>query len=341
VVGLARAESRGSLPRRWRRTYGAALVGVPAAAAVVAIIWYGGPEEIVTRGYDSFVSASPASDPNDLNRRLFTLNGNGRVELWRVAIEADHGHWAGGTGAGSFERNWDQSPRANALVRDAHSLYVETLSELGIVGVALLAVLHGVPLVSAFGARTSPLVPAALGAYSAFVLHNAVDWDWEVSGVALTGLFAGSLLLLPRRPSADRRLPPAARAAVAAGATILAVFAVVAAIGNSALGQATSANQEHRYAVAATHARLARRWMPWSPAPLLALGEAQLGLGDARAAGATFRRAISIDKRSWVAWLDLAASTQGAERRRAVARARALYPRSPEISEFVAEAESH
>jgi hypothetical protein len=226
------------------------------------------------------------------------------------------------------------------LVRDAHSLYVETLSELGVVGLALLAVLLGVPLVAAFGARASPLVPAALGAYSAFVLHNAVDWDWELSGVALTGLFAGSLLLLPRRPTAERRLPPAARAATAAGAAILGAFAVAAAIGNSALHHATSANDQHRYAVAATHARLARRWMRWSPAPLLALGEAQLGLGDVHAATATFRRAISMDERSWVAWLDLAASTEGTERRRAVARARALYPRSPEISEFVAETRS-
>jgi hypothetical protein len=340
VAMLGRAESRGSLPRRWRRTFGAALVGVPAAAAA-AIVWYGGPEKIAKRGYDSFIAASPTNDPHDLNSRLFTLNSNGRIELWRVAIEADHGHWVGGTGAGSFERNWDKSPRASTLVRDAHSLYVETLSELGVVGLALLAVLLAVPLVAAFGARASPLAPAALGAYSAFVLHNAVDWDWELSGVALTGLFAGSLLLLLRRPSDERRLPPAARAAVSAVATILAAFAVAAAIGNSALRHATSANEEHQYAVAATHARLARRWMPWSPAPLLALGEAQLGLGDVRVATATFRRAVSMDERSWVAWLDLAASTQGAERRRAVARARALYPRSPEISEFVAEARSH
>jgi O-Antigen ligase len=340
VAALAAAEKRIRLPQLGRRLYAVALIGLPAAVALAVIVSYGGPQDVATRAYDAFASAPPTTDPNDLNSRLFSLNGNGRVELWRVAVQADHGHWLGGTGAGSFERVWDQSPRADAVVRDAHSLYVETLSELGVVGLCLLALLLGVPVVAALRARRSPLVPAALGAYVAFLLHNAVDWDWELSGVALTGLYAGSLLLLPRRPAAERRLHAPARAAGAAGAALVGAFAVVVAIGNGALAHATTANERHDYAAAASQARLARRWMPWSPAPLLALGRAELGHGDPRAATATFRHAVSIDRRSWLAWLDLAASTSGAERRRAIVKARALYPRSPEIAAFLDELRS-
>ncbi len=338
---MASLESRAGMRPVWRRAHGAALVAIPVCAAVVVIASHGGPESVAKRGYDSFVSASPTTEPNDLNGRLFSLNGNGRADLWRVAIAANHGHWLGGSGAGSFERNWDQSPTANALVRDAHSLYVETLSELGVLGLILLAIVLGTPLAAAYGARGVALVPAAVGAYSAFILHNAIDWDWEVSGVALTGLLAGCLLLVVRRRSPGRRIAVTVRAAGVAGAGILAVFAVVAAIGNGALARARTANEQHRYAVAASHARLARRWMPWSPAPLLALGEAQLESGDPWEAAASFRRAISIDDRSWEAWLDLAASTRGTVRRDAIARARALYPRSPEIAEFEEELESH
>ena len=139
----------------------------------------------------------------------------------------------------------------------------------------------------------------------------------------------------------ERRIAVSARAAGVAGAGILALFAGVAAVGNGALAKARTANDQHRYAVAESHARLARRWMPWSPEPLLALGEARLEGGDPLGAAASFRRAISIDDRSWEAWLDLAASTHGAVRRHAIARARALYPRSPEIMEFEEELASH
>jgi len=338
---LASLEPRARMRPVWRRAYGAALVAIPICAAAVAIASHGGPESVAKRGYDSFVSASPTADPNDLNGRLFSLSGNGRADLWRVAIAADHGHWLGGSGAGSFERNWDQSLSANMVVRDAHSLYVETLTELGVVGLVLLAIMLGTPLVAGYGAREVTLVPAAVGAYGAFVLHNAVDWDWELSGVALTGLLAGCLLLVARRRPPERRIAVSARAAGVAGAGILALFAGVAAVGNGALAKARTANEQHRYAVAESHARLARRWMPWSPEPLLALGEARVESGDPWGAAASFRRAISIDDRSWEAWLDLAASTRGAVRRHAIARARALYPRSPEIMEFEEELASH
>ena len=42
------------------------------------------------------------------------------------------------TGAGTFERSWQRNPDAVLKARDAHSLYLETLSELGPVGLGLL-----------------------------------------------------------------------------------------------------------------------------------------------------------------------------------------------------------
>jgi hypothetical protein len=264
------------------------------------------------------------------------VNGNGRAQLWRVAIEADRGHWLAGTGAGSFERNWDRSPRASFVVRDAHSLYLETLSELGIVGLALLVTLLAVPLAAATRVRAVPLVPAAVGAYATFLLHNAVDWDWELSGIALTGLFAGCLLLVASRGHV-RRVAPWIRSAGLVAAAAAGAFALVAAVGNGALAHAKSANEQRRYDAAASQARLARRWMPWSPDPWLALGEAQLGSNDPPAAAASFRRATSIDPADWEAWLDLAAAAQGRTRLAAIARAHSLYPNSGEIRQFLDE----
>jgi len=331
---LARVETRIRLRTTQRRLLGGVLIAVLVVATTGAVVTAGGPVGILQRGYDSFVRAAPAVDPADLNGRLLTFNGNGRAQLWRVAINADDGHWLGGTGAGSFERNWDQSPMANFAVRDAHNLYVETMSELGIVGLVLLAVLLGTPLLAGLRSRATPLVPAVLGAYAAFLLHNAIDWDWELSGIALTGLLAGSLLLVASRRGPERRIAVSARSAALVGAVAAACFALVAAIGNGALGHAKTANLEHRYTAAQSQARLAHRWMPWSPDPLLALGEAQLESGDAAGATASFRDAVSIDPRSWQAWTDLAESTQGLTRKHAIAKARSLYPNSPEIDAF-------
>jgi Flp pilus assembly protein TadD len=74
--------------------------------------------------------------------------------------------------------------------------------------------------------------------------------------------------------------------------------------------------------------------MFWSPAPLQALGTARLQQGNTPEARAHFRAAIAIDPKNWQSWLDLAASVHGHARARAVSRARALYPRSPEVVEF-------
>jgi Flp pilus assembly protein TadD len=120
----------------------------------------------------------------------------------------------------------------------------------------------------------------------------------------------------------------------------VAAFAFVGLVGNTALANAQDANKARRYADAAGAAAHARRWMPWSPAPLLALGTARLGQGNSRGAKASFRAAISVDPSNWQSWLDLAASLHGEGRRQGVARARALYPRSPEVTEFEKDAKA-
>lgn len=312
-----------------------AIVAVVAGGLAVGVARAGGPTSIATRAYHSFADPAAPGEHSDLTRRLSSLNGNGRARMWSVAIDSLHGQrWAIGNGAGSFERVWDHSKRADEVVRDAHGLYVETLSELGVIGLLLLVAVLLVPLVAGLRGRTVAFVPALMGAYVAFLAHLAVDWDWELSGVALTGLFVGCLLLIAHRQREERPLATGLRAAGAVAGVAATGFAFVGLAGNTALAQAQSANHHHRYKDAAKAATRARHWMPWSPAPLQALGTARLELGDTNAARASYRAAISLDRDDWQSWLDLAASVHGKARARAVARARALYPTSPEITEF-------
>jgi hypothetical protein len=318
-----------------RRVLGIAAVAVAACVLAVGLARSGGPVSVATHAYESFANPEPVRFHGNLTNRLASLKGNGRARMWAVAIDSLRGgRWAIGTGAGSFERNWDHSRKANAVVRDAHGLYVETLSELGVVGEVLLVTTLAIPLAAGLRRRAIPLVPVITGAYVAFLGHLAVDWDWELSGVALTGLFVGCLLLLANRGGDVRWTGRRLRVVGVAVGLSVAAFAFVGLSGNTHLARAEAANHEHRFAAAAAAAAAARGWMPWSAAPLRELGTARLAQGNERGARASFRAAIALDPNDWQSWLDLAASVHGRARVRAVARARELYPRSPEIAAF-------
>jgi O-antigen ligase len=124
-----------------------------------------------------------------------------RPGYWRAALNEYRAHPVLGDGAGAFGRYWLQHPSANPEVlgtRDAHSLYLETLAELGPVGLALLLIVLGAPLAALPRAR-SPAVPAAAGAYIAYLVHAGVDWDWEMPAVTLAALLCGAALFAASR----------------------------------------------------------------------------------------------------------------------------------------------
>lgn len=132
-----------------------------------------------------------------------------RASYWRVALEDAGRHPLLGSGAGSFDDVWLSQRPIAASVRDAHSLYLEVLAELGPVGLALLLAMLAAPLVSAARARGAPVVAAATAGYSAYLVHAGLDWDWEYPVVTLAGLACGACLLTSAFRSAGRRAPPA------------------------------------------------------------------------------------------------------------------------------------
>jgi Flp pilus assembly protein TadD len=183
-------------------------------------------------------------------------------------------------------------------------------------------------------ARQVPLAAAAFGGYVAFLLHAAVDWDWEMPAVTLTGLFCGvSVLLAARGEEAPRpgRVPRAVGVAVAA---LVGLVALVGYAGNRAEASASDALDASRLPTAVADARQARRWEPWSPVPWRLLGEAQLQAGQVDEARASFRRGIAKDSRSWELWFDLALTERGRARRLALARVAALNPLSTELKQL-------
>jgi hypothetical protein len=128
-----------------------------------------------------------------------------RGPYWDVALGAFADHPLTGVGSGSFRVEWRRHSRAPRGANDAHSLYFETLGELGIVGGLLLAafvaaLVAGIAA-AARAAPRDPVLPAAAAVVAAFLVHAAVDWDWELPGVTLPALLLAAAALV--RPDAD------------------------------------------------------------------------------------------------------------------------------------------
>jgi tetratricopeptide (TPR) repeat protein len=335
-VALSVAERRYEPPRNVRMAF-AALVAVATLGALAAVVVrFGGPVDMVDRAYDAF-KQPPSGSETDLGDRLFTFSGSYRAELWEEAWNQWLDNPVLGEGAGTYEQYWNEHRPIEHKVRDAHSLYLETLGELGPIGLALLLLALAVPVAAAFGARRHPLAAGAFGAYVAYLVHAAVDWDWELPAVTVAALAAGAALIALRAPPGSE-LVPGFRLRIATGvvAALMAGAAFVGLVGSSALAASDDAAvaSPPRLDEAADEARKAQDWAPWSSEPWQRLGEAQLGRGNLAGARESLREAIDKEPSDWLLWLRLAEASSGAEREAALREAERLNPLADEIREF-------
>ncbi len=313
-----------------QRVYAGTLLFLLVAFLIVVFGRYGFPPTLARKAYDSFNVTG--TNPDDLNSRLFNLSGSGRAENWHTAWQEVTEHPVLGGGAGSYAQFWFQHRRVDWTMHDAHNLYLETLAEVGPVGLALLLLTLLVPLVAVRRARPSPLVAVACGAYVAFLLHAALDWDWEMPAVTLTGLFCAIVLLAAgRRDREPRALRSAVRIGGVAAVAGLFAFALIALLGNSAVSASSKSADGGHYARAESQAHDAMSFVPWSAEPWRRLGEAQALSGNLADARLSFRRAIEKDRRDWTLWYELALASRGAERQRALAQASRLNPRDTRL----------
>lgn len=255
-----------------------------------------------------------------------SLTGLGdRAQYWRVAWRVVERHPLLGSGAGTFDEQWLRYRGSGVSVRDAHSLYLETLSELGVVGLVLLVALLALPIVVSRRVR-DPLTTACLASYCAFLVHAAFEWDWEMPVVIVSGLLLASVLVRARA-SEPVALGAAARFAAGAAVVILAAFAVVALVGNTDVVAAERLIARGDVQGAAAHADRARQLLPWASEPWLVLADTRARSLDEAGARASLRAAIARDGADWALWFRLAAASRGTERDIALRRAIALNPR--------------
>ncbi len=131
--------------------------------------------------------------------------GGDRAWYWHVAWQEASEYPLAGRGAGTFELAWLEEQPIPVSVVDAHSLYLETLGELGLVGLGLLALALAPPLVAVFRGAGRGVGAAAAGGYVAFLFHAGVDWDWELPAVTVAGLLCGAAILRCRASARSGR----------------------------------------------------------------------------------------------------------------------------------------
>jgi O-antigen ligase len=158
-----------------------------ATALVIAIVVV---PVLVARGTST---ATPAFGETSAR---FSSVGSNRYEYWKVALKVAADHPLAGVGTSGFATEWLARRDITDSARDAHSLELESLAELGLVGFALLcAFLVSVAVAARRVHRLDPgLAAGPIAALALWTLHAAIDWDWEMPALTLVAVvLAGTL----------------------------------------------------------------------------------------------------------------------------------------------------
>jgi hypothetical protein len=320
-----------------------ALAGIAASNPVERFETFKEPPGALTETQSDFVRA-----------HLLSGNGSGRWQFWNAAVDEFESDPVLGDGAGSYEAWWLEHRPISLFAKDAHSLYLEVLGELGVIGLLLLA---GVVIVGGVAAAQRVIradgdervtLAALTAAFGAYAVAAGIDWMWELTVVSLVGVAVLALLLGPATAPPAGRMPegpPSAasrtrsRSRLAAGiGLLLAAWLFICAqaiplLSELKLSDSEAAVRRGDAEAALSDADAARALQPWAATPYVQLALVQEQIGDLAEARSSIRKAVARDSRDWRLWL-VAARLETKlglipEARRSLDRAAALNPKFP------------
>jgi O-Antigen ligase len=337
LLALDRHTGKLRLSPRARLPVLGSLAAAVAVAGVVLFVALDGPS-YVSDQYDRFLHGNKIGNARDLRTRLSDPGSNGRIDQWRVAIsDGFDPSKLDGQGAGTYELLWARNrPRklARLTVHNAHSLYIENLSDLGLVGfllllVFVLAILYG--FAARLGGPQRTLYAALFAAGLAWALHAGADWDWQMPAVTLW-IFAlgGAALAAPARTPWVKFSPsPALRAGIAGTLIVVGVVPAVVTISQGKLDDAVQAFlRRGDCPQVIDEARSASSVLSLRPEPYRLEGYCQARLGQARRAVHSMQEAVDRDPGNWQYRYSLAVAqaAAGADPRPAAGEALRLNP---------------
>jgi O-antigen ligase len=289
---------------------GIALIGL--VALVIAGILFGGT------AWHKFTSSDIGTSSG-----LAEASSRGRAQFWDVALEAFAEKPIVGHGAGTYGFAWDQLRTLHMTNTQAHSLYLQALDELGIVGgllavgLVLFLLWTGFTAWRAAGGRERELYAILLGVSLAFAVGVAYDWFWQMAVIGSV-FFMATGILVAARCGQLWRARAAARAREGAqletdgesrrfGLTIaglaIAWLTMLALTGpllvDHEISASTNAAHEQEFESAVNHAETARSIEPWAATPYVQLGLLAQAQGDYAGAIHRFGQAIDREDHNW------------------------------------------
>jgi hypothetical protein len=331
-------------PRIRRRV----LLAVGVASLMLALVGSAALHvpDVVAEKYRTFSSENGAAGGSGSSRFMSSAD-NGRIEHWDVALRGFEQHRLRGSGAGTYQLAWTRDRPNTVVAHDGHSLYIETLGELGLVGLALVVVCLLV-LLGGFVRRIrgpgGGLFAALAAASVTWALAASVDWVWEMPAVTLW-LFAlgGAVLARPAREDSDRRRSArrrgvglVVRGAAVAACVLVALLPARLAVSEAHLEAGIQRMEEGDCGAARAEAARSLDFVKRRAAPHHVIAWCLLGEGRALAATWELERALEADPDSWTLLeaTAIARAVAGLDPRHALQRAAAQNPRSELIHDL-------
>ena len=319
--------------------------------ALVATAFAGHPAERFET-FKQLPGPTSSGETGFVRSHLLSGSGSGRWQFWTAALHEWESAPVVGRGAGSYQAWWAEHASFSYFVRNAHSLYLEVLGELGVVGFLLLGATFAYGGIVAVRntlrrAGDERLVAASLlGVVFAFYVGAGIDWIWQLTALSAIGLVSLGLLIGPAgssvelRPIRGEQTGRGARLPrFAVGATVLALGWVVMCaqaipwLTDLQIKASAAAVDQNEGTSALRHALDAKNLQPWAASPYLQLALVQEQLRDLKAARMWIGEAIERNPIDWRLWLVSARIETKANdisaARRSLRRAKALNPRSP------------
>jgi O-antigen ligase/polysaccharide polymerase Wzy-like membrane protein len=292
--------ARLSVPRRALR-WSAVLAGVALVVGVLLAFHQTDLGDRVGDEWDRALHDNVLQTP-DVRDRL-TNPGLDRIEQWDVALNAFHDSPFHGEGAGTYALRWNRDRSVVSQSLEGHSLYLENLGELGVVGMALLGIsLLAIVIGTAIRLRGPDrgVYAALLAAGLAWLLHAAVDLDWEEPTITIW-LFAlgGAALALPKGPRANIVPGAGVRVGLVASCVALGLIPALLAVSQARLVQSQRAYDRGDCTRAVDTARSSISALSNRPEPYEIAAYCESRSGSRQRSLATMKQAVDRDPDNW------------------------------------------
>lgn len=293
---------------------------------------------VIVRQWNNFTKADSTLGNTDVRQRINEISIASRLPGWKIAIKSFDSSPLHGLGADTFAISYYRLRPDDEIALQAHSLYLEAMAELGVVGLVLILIAVLVLIGACFvrSRRTSRSLWVALGVVAlVWAVHAGVDWDWEMPAVTMP-VFALAGAALARRGSRKRLHPRyeiGLRVLIALAAVAAVVVAVRTTLSDEHLDSAVAAFNAGECPAAVTEARATIAAVSSRPQPYQIIGLCDVVLDHPQPAVGLLNEAVARDPQSWLYQYSLAVAqaAAGQNPQPALQRAQALDPLEPMI----------